>query len=434
MTHAEVRLWGSTVGAVTLEDGKEVADFQFAPEFLESGIEPAPLTMPLSGRVYRFPLLRRESFYGLPGMLADSLPDRFGHAVIDAWLARQGRPPDSLNTVERLCYTGSRGMGALEFEPATGPQSDQGQLLRVDRLAALAAEILQQREALHLSFGEQDDEAPLRDILRVGTSAGGARAKAVIAWNPRTKEVRSGQADVGAGFEHWLIKFDGVGGEQDGTLAAPRGYGAIEYAYHLMARDAGIEMADCRLFEESGRRHFMARRFDRLPDGAKLHMQSLGAMAHFDFNEAGVYSYEQALMVIRRLGLSMGAIEEQFRRMAFNVFARNQDDHVKNTAFLMDRTGAWRLAPAFDLTYACNPASKWTSTHQMTLNGKQEAFTMEDFRACARTASMKRRRAEAICAEVRDVVSRWPDYAEAARVRAVQRDAIRERIEEAAIL
>ena len=434
MTHAEVKLWGSTVGAVTLEDGKEVADFEFAPTFLESGIQPAPLTMPLSGRIYGFPLLRRESFYGLPGMLADSLPDRFGHAVIDAWLAGQGRPPDSLNAVERLCYTGSRGMGALEFVPAMGPRADGGQRLQVDRLVALASEILQKREALSLSFDAQDDEAPLQEILRVGTSAGGARAKAVIAWNPQTKEVRSGQADVGAGFEHWLIKFDGVGGEHDGTWAAPEGYGAIEYAYYLMARDAGIDMADCRLFEEGGRRHFMTRRFDRLPDGAKLHMQSLGAMAHFDFNEAGAHSYEQALMVIRRLGLSMSAIEEQFRRMAFNVFARNQDDHVKNIAFLMDRAGAWALAPAFDLTYACNPEGKWTSIHQMTLNGKQEAFTMEDFRACARAASMKRGRAEAICAEVHEVVSHWPDYAEEARVEVLQRDAIQKRIEEAAIL
>ncbi len=434
MTHAEVKLWGSTVGAVTLEDGKEVADFEFAPIFLESGIQPAPLTMPLSGRVYGFPRLRRESFYGLPGMLADSLPDRFGHAVINAWLAGQGRPPDSLNAVERLCYTGSRGMGALEFVPAMGPRADGGQRLQVDRLVALASEILQKREALHLFFDAQDNEAPLQEILRVGTSAGGARAKAVIAWNPQTKEVRSGQADVGAGFEHWLIKFDGVGGEHDGTWAAPKGYGAIEYAYYLMARDAGIEMADCRLFEEGGRRHFMTRRFDRLPDGAKLHMQSLGAMAHFDFNEAGAHSYEQALMVIRRLGLSMSAMEEQFRRMAFNVFARNQDDHVKNIAFLMDRAGEWALAPAFDLTYACNPEGKWTSIHQMTLNGKQEAFTMEDFRGCARAASMKRGRAEAICAEVHEVVSHWPDYAEEARVEALQRDAIRERIEEAAIL
>ena len=231
-----------------------------------------------------------------------------------------------------------------------------------------------------------------------------------------------------------MIKFDGVGGEHDGTWAAPEGYGAIEYAYYLMARDAGIEMADCRLFEEGGRRHFMTRRFDRLPDGAKLHMQSLGAMAHFDFNEAGAHSYEQALMVIRELGLSMHTIEEQFRRMAFNVLARNQDDHVKNIAFLMDRTGAWKLAPAFDLTYACDPTSKWTATHQMTLNGKQKDFTMEDFQACAQTASIKRGRAEAICAEVHEVVSHWPDYAEEARVRALQRDAIQKRIEEAAIL
>ena len=431
MTHAEVRLWGSTVGAVTLEDGNEVARFEFAPKFLESGIQPSPIVMPLSGRVYRFPALRRESFHGLPGMLADSLPDRFGHAVINAWLARQGRPPYSLNAVERLCYTGARGMGALEFAPAKGPRAGRGQRLQVDRLAALASEILQRREALRVSFGEHGDEAPFQDILRVGTSAGGARAKAVIAWNPQTNAVRSGEADVGDGFEHWLLKFDGAGEEQDGTLTAPMGYGAIEYAYHLMARDAGIDMAECRLFEEGGRRHFMTRRFDRLPDGAKLHMQSLGALAHFDFNEAGVWSYEQAFLVIRRLGLSMRAVEQQFRRMAFNVFARNQDDHVKNIAFLMDRAGAWSLAPAFDLTFACNPASKWTSIHQMTLNGKQKGFTMDDFRAVARMASMQRGRADAICAEVCAVVSRWPDYAEEARVRPEHRDAIRERIEDA---
>ena len=333
------------------------------------------------------------------------------------------------------CVTqGLAGWAPWNSCPRRGPRADRGQRLQVDRLVALASEILQQREALSLSFGEQDDEAPLQEILRVGTSAGGARAKAVIAWNPQTKEVRSGQAEAGVGFEYWLIKFDGVGGAQDGTWAQPRGYGAIEYAYHLMARDAGIEMADCRLFEEGGRRHFMTRRFDRLPDGAKLHMQSLGAMAHFDFNDAGAHSYEQALMIIRRLGLSMSTIEEQFRRMAFNVFARNQDDHVKNIAFLMDRTGAWTLAPAFDLIYACNPASKWTSTHQMTLNGKRNDFTMEDFQACAQAASMKRGRAEAICADVHGVVSRWPDYAEEAGVGAVQRDAIQKRIEEAAIL
>ncbi|OHB45720.1 MAG: toxin HipA, partial [Planctomycetes bacterium GWC2_45_44] len=303
-TIAEVKIWGSTIGAVVLEDGQRIASFQYDSDFARSGIEVSPLMMPLSDRVYSFPALAQESFHGLPGLLADSLPDRFGNALIDAWLAKQGRDSNSLNTVERLCYTGSRGMGALEFVPSTGPQPTKDNLLQVDRLVKLASEILTHRDSLQINLTEEVNVEAMSDILRVGTSAGGARAKAVIVWNPKTNEVRSGQLNADDGFEHWLIKFDGVSNNRDKELADPKGYGIIEYAYSKMATDCGITMNDCRLLEEGGRHHFMTRRFDRLAQGGKLHMQSLAALAHLDFNQPGANSYEQAFDAMRRLDLS----------------------------------------------------------------------------------------------------------------------------------
>jgi serine/threonine-protein kinase HipA len=413
---SEVKLWGRTIGAVYLEDGRETAIFEYDPAFARSGIEVSPLAMPLSDRVYSFPELSRTTFHGLPGLLADSLPDRFGNALIDAWLATQGRTPASFNPVERLCYTGKRGMGALEFEPAIGPRARKATRIQVDRLVGLASEILTHRSRLNVSFSSPRKEQALKEILQVGTSAGGARAKAVIAWNPTSGEVRSGQIPADEGFEYWILKFDGVSGNRDRELADPKGYGAVEYAYHRMALLAGITMNPCRLMEENGRRHFMSRRFDRLETGGKLHMQSLGALAHFDFNLAGAHSYEQALLTIRQLNLGMDALEEQFRRMVFNIVARNQDDHVKNIAFLMDRSGNWSLSPAFDLTHSFNPAGKWTATHQMSINGKRDGFTMEDLDACARTAGMKRGRAKTILGEVLDAVSRWREFADEAGV------------------
>jgi len=423
-TTATVNLWGRTIGAVSLEDGAAAATFEYDRAFVRSGIEVAPLTMPLSGRLYSFPSLRPETFHGLPGLLADSLPDRFGNALIDAWLARSGRLPESFNAVERLCYTGSRGMGALEYAPAIRSGLAGTSLVEVGRLVELASEILTHRDNLHGWFNDGGRDTALRDILRVGTSAGGARAKAVIAWNPQTGEVRSGQVKAGSGFEYWLMKFDGVSGNKDKELDDPKGYGAIEYAYYRMAVDAGITMSPSRLFEENGRRHFMTKRFDRLEGGGKLHAQSLCGMAHYDFNQAGAYGYEQALQVIRRLGLPMAAVEEQFRRMVFNIVARNQDDHVKNIAFLMDRSGTWSLSPAFDMTYSYQPSGKWTSSHQMTMNGKRDGFTLDDFKVCAQSASMKRGRAATILAEVRAVVARWRDYADESRVNPEQRDKI----------
>jgi len=352
------------------------------------------------------------------------LPDKFGNALINAWLASQGRRPDSFNAVERLCYTGVRGMGAIEYAPATGPKARQATRIQIDKLVDLASEILTHRNNLNVSFREKYKENALRDILRVGTSAGGARAKAVIAWNPSTNEVRSGQLPAGKGFEYWLLKFDGVSGNKDKELEDPKGYGLIEYAYSKMAADAGITMTECRLFEENNRHHFMTRRFDRLSTGEKLHMQSLCALAHYDYNMAGAYSYEQALLVIRQLGLPMSSTEEMFRRMVFNIIARNQDDHVKNIAFLMDKSGTWSLAPAFDMIYSFNPSGTWTASHQMTLNGKRDDFTLEDFKACARTASMKRGRAEAIIKEVWEKVLHWRDYADEVGVPATWRDQI----------
>ena len=406
---AEVQLWGRTIGAVSLDAGREVAAFQYDPEFAKSGIEISPLVMPLAERVYEFPALPRNTFHGLPGLLADSLPDKFGNALIDAWLATQGRTPDSFGAVERLCYTGSRGMGALEFAPALGPKQRTATPVAIDALVRLASEVLTHRNNLQGHFHEVGKERALRDIVQVGTSAGGARAKAVIAWNPATNEVRYGQIAAGegtVGFEYWLLKFDCVSGNKDKELDDPTGYGAIEYAYYLMAKAAGITMSECRLLEENGRRHFMTRRFDRLASGEKLHMQTLCAMAHFDFKQAGAYSYEQALLTIRQLNLPMAAVEEQFRRMVFNIVARNQHDHVKNIAFLMNKRGGWALAPAYDMTYRYNTAGAWTATHQMTMNGKRDGFVLADFEACAKSALMKRGRARAILDEVQAVVTR----------------------------
>jgi serine/threonine-protein kinase HipA len=416
MTLATIKLWGTRIGGVSLEKNETVATFQYDPDFLLSGIELSPISMPLSKRTYSFSGLKANTFHGLPGLVSDSLPDKFGNALIDAWLARQGRAPAEFSAVDRLCYIGTRGMGALEYEPLAGPAPAPASQLQVDELVELASEVLTHRNALQASFADESKEQAVIDILRVGTSAGGARAKAVIAWNPATNEVRSGQVTTEDGFEYWLLKFDGVRGNRDKELDDPQGYGCVEYAYSKMAQAAGIKMNACRLFEENGRSHFMTKRFDRLPDGGKLHMQSLCAMAHFDFNAAGAHSYEQAMLTIRQLDLSMDDIEQQFRRMAFNIVARNQDDHVKNIAFLMDRQGKWSLSPAFDVIYSFNPDGAWTSQHQMTMNAKRDHFTQADFDACAKSCSMQRGRAKSILDEVKQAVENWSDFAQQAGV------------------
>ena len=416
MTDAEVRLWGRQIGAVTWLDDREVGVFQYAPEFVGSGIEVAPLTMPLREGPYEFPALARETFRGLPGMLADSLPDKFGNALIDVWLAGQGRAPENFNPVERLCYIGTRGMGALEFQPAIFGTPTERRKLEIAALVELANRILDERIGLSGKLSGVDDTRAIEDILRVGTSAGGARAKAILSWNERTGEFRSGQLPAEPGFTPWLMKFDGVEGNRDKELADPLGYGLTEYAYYLMAVAAGIEMSECRLHREGGRAHFMTRRFDRTDDGNKLHMQSLCAMMHFDFNRPGAYSYEQALQTVRRLEMPASAAEQQFRRATFNVIARNHDDHPKNIAYLMARSGDWSLSPAFDVAYSYNPTGAWTSRHQMSLNGKRDGFEREDLVALGKAAGMKRARAEAVIDEVDGVVGDWPTFAQRAGV------------------
>ena len=411
MTIAEVKLWGKSIGAVSWDAGAGLAHFEYDPDFVRSGVEVAPLTMPLSKRIYSFPALPRGTFHGLPGLLADSLPDDFGTALINVWLANQGRRPETFNPVERLCYTGIRGMGALEYLPAQRSFTGKSEPVDVKALVDLASRILTKRNTLQGSFNPELREDSLQDILRVGTSAGGARAKAIIAWNQKTNEVHSGQVKAGQGFSYWLLKFDGVSGNRDKELEDPAGYGLIEHAYYHMAKKAGIDMAESRLLKENGRSHFMTRRFDRTDSGQKIHMQSFCAMEHFDFKKAGAHSYEQALRTIRKLGMPMATIEEQFRRMAFNIIGRNQDDHVKNIAFLMDKSGNWSLSPAFDMTYSYNPQGDWTSQHQMSLNGKRDDFTIEDFKACAKNASMKRGRAEEIVQQVQEAVLQWKRFA-----------------------
>lgn len=416
MSTAKVILWGSDIGAVTWLEEREIGVFQYMPHFLRSGIQVSPLMMPLSEFPFEFPALAKNTFRGLPGLLSDSLPDKFGNTLIDAWLASQGRTAASFNPVERLCYIGKRGMGALEFEPAyLGPPSSTKEI-EIDQLVKLANKILAERANLHGIFTGKDDRDALEDILRVGTSAGGARAKAILAWNPKTNAFRSGQVDVDSGYEHWLLKFDGVTNNRDKEIADPLGYGKIEYAYHLMAVNAGIKMAECRLHEEGGRSHFMTKRFDRIGNHGKLHEQSLGAMAHFDFNQAASYSYEQAIQVIKRLELSREDLEQQVLRAFFNVIARNQDDHVKNIAFLMDRSGNWRLSPAFDMTYAWRPDGAWTSQHQMSINGKRDNFNRSDLIKLANIGGIKSARANEYLDLVIDVISNWLNYAEAAGV------------------
>lgn len=413
MTTAEVMLWGTKIGTVAFDDNSGLGSFEYAPAFLTSGIEVSPIAMPLSRRVYTFPELARQSFHGLPGLLSDSLPDKFGNAVIDAWLRSRGRSPESFNPVERLCYTGSRGMGALEYVPARGPSATESERIEIDKLVQLASQVLRSREKMHVSAGEN----AMQEIIKVGSSAGGARAKAVIAWNEQTGDIRSGQIEAGKGYDYWLMKFDGVSGNGDKEGEDAPQYTRIEYAYYLMASDAGIAMSDCRLYEEQGRFHFMTRRFDReTKTGGKLHMQSLGAIAHFDFNQPGVYSYEQAAQVMRRLRISATEISQFYRRMVFNVLARNQDDHVKNISFLMDRKGIWRLAPAYDVTYAYNPDGMWTGTHQMSINGKRDRITRQDLMDAAKHMGIKQAEAEQAIAAVGESLTRWYDFADKANI------------------
>jgi serine/threonine-protein kinase HipA len=411
MTDAKVLLWGSEIGAVSWVDDREIGVFQYDPNFVRSGIQLAPLMMPLDGYPYEFPALPKNTFWGLPGLLADSIPDKFGNAIIDAWLASEGRSIEKFNSVERLCSIGSRGMGGLEYWPAIREFYPKSKAIEVAKLIELTNKILEQRENIVGVLLGDDDREALADIIRVGTSAGGARAKAILAWNPKTNELRSGQIDGLPGFEYWILKFDGISSNRDKDLSAPQGYGKIEYVYYLMAIEAGVEMTECHLHHESGRSHFMTKRFDRDADGGKLHMQSFCAMAHVDYNQPTLYSYEQAIQTMKQLGVSHTDLEQQVLRAMFNVIGRNQDDHVKNIAFLMNRRGEWRLSPAFDVIYSYDPKGSWTSKHQMSINGKRDMFTKEDLYSLAKIGGIKAYRASEMLDRVIKSIRTWPEKA-----------------------
>ena len=415
MTDASVNLWGRRIGAVSWDAERGSGVFQYDPRFAAAGIELAPFVMPAREAPYAFTALGREAFKGLPGLLADVLPDEFGNRLIDVWLATSGLRIETFSPVDRLCYIGSRGMGALEFKPAISRAGRRGEV-EVAHLVDLANRVLASRLQLHGKLAGADDRTAIEDILTVGASAGGARAKALLAWNRHTGEFRSGQVDAIKGFEHWILKFDGVGDQRDRELADPQGYGNIEYAYHRMAQDAGIIMSECRLHHEGGRSHFMTRRFDRDAAGRKLHMQSLGALRHFDYTQPGAYAYEQAMETIYQLELGMAALEQQYRRTAFNIVARNQDDHVKNISFLMERDGKWRLSPAYDVAYSYNPDGIWTGKHQMSVAGKRDNFERKDLLRFAEISGIRRAAAGRIIDEVATVVANWPQYAAEAGV------------------
>ena len=410
-TIAEVLLWGTVIGTVSINESG-IANFKYTDEFLESGIEVSPLVMPLSRQVYSFPALNADTFSGLPGLLADSLPDKFGNAMIDAWLESQGRERGSLDSVEKLCYEGSRGMGALEYVPVIGEKFSGSEKIKVDALVKLASDILSKRINMRTYSGDKN----LRSLINVGTSAGGARAKALIAWNEETGEIRSGQVNAPEGFSQWIMKFGGVDNNRDKEDADSDYHTRIEYAYYLMARDCGIDMMESRLEKIGDLYHFMTKRFDRTDDGQKLHTQSLGAIAHYDFNVPGANSYEQAASVIRELGMGAVQVKELMRRMVFNVITKNNDDHVKNISFLMDKEGVWSLAPAYDLTLAYNPNGPYTSKHQMTINGKRDEISEEDILAAGLTVGISNYEMRKIINEVKSVVYDFAKYAARANI------------------
>jgi len=412
---AIVKLWGHRLGAIAWDEIEGIGIFEYDPEFLRTGLNPAPLTMPVSnaqGRVFKF--LQNKgadsTFKGLPGLLADMMPDKYGNAIINTWLAAQGRASDSLTPIETLCFIGERGIGALAVEPAIRDEDDKASKLELANLVDVANAILQHRINFSVDL-THDEVSGLTDILKIGTSAGGARAKAIIVFNPKTGEVRSGQVKAPKGFSHWILKFDGV---SDAQFGAAKGYGKVEMAYYLMAKDAGIEMMECRLLNENGRAHFITKRFDRDKQGEKIHMQSFCAMRHFDFNLSGYFSYEQLFETMRMLHLPYPAAEQVFRRMVFNVLARNCDDHTKNFAFLMDKSGIWRLSPAFDVCYAYRPGSNWVSEQSLSVNGKREGISTNDFLIVAKQMHIKK--SAQIIDQISNIIKNWKQYAEAVKV------------------
>ena len=426
---AKIKIWDTTVGAVTWIEEDAIAYFEYDKNFEKGTWNLSPLMMPIGGahRVYSFPALRRKepdeqnAFNGLPGLLADALPDKYGNELINSWLASQGREPDSMNPVEKLCFIGSRAMGALQFEPVINIQENASFQVDIHSLVDIAKDILLKRQSFATNL--QSNEMAIKQILSIGSSVGGARPKAVIAYNEQTGDVRSGQCDADAGYEHWLIKLDGV---SDAQLGSSQGWGRVEYAYYLMAKACGINMMPCQLFEENGRAHFMTKRFDRMGGTERIHTQTMCAISHMDFNRNQSYSYEQLFQIMRQLNLTYPEMEQMFRRMLFNTYARNCDDHTKNHSFLMDKSGEWKLAPAYDMCFAYNPANFWVKKHALSINFKREQFTVADFMAVAKLINC--RKPEEIISEVKNVVSHWQDFMHEACVSDILNDTIKEAI------
>jgi len=415
---AEVKIWGEFVGAIRWDESQQLGYFQYDSKFIQKGWDLSPIKIPIAqrSRIYSFPELRKgrneteDTFKGLPGLLSDSLPDKYGNKLINIWLAQQGRPENSMNPVEKLCFIGTRGMGALEFEPAQIKTGTKSFSLELDSLVEVAKKMLNEREAF-LTNLNKDEEKAMIEILKIGTSAGGARPKAIIAYNPKTEEVRSGQGNVPKGFEHWLLKLDGVSGEQFGESS---GWGRVEYAYYLMALDSEIEISECQLLEENGRAHFMTKRFDR-EGNVKHHIQSLSGLQHYDFNDMYGYSYEQVFQTMRLLRLTYPEAEQMFRRMVFNVLSTNYDDHTKNFSFILKKDDKWRLAPAYDLCFSFDPTNHWVSKQTLSVNGKRLEITKEDLMTIAKDNNIKK--AEKIIEDIYSKVESWNKYAERAEVR-----------------
>lgn len=407
--HAKVYLWGTLVGDVYLNNNN-ICQFEYDKSFIDMGINVSPIKMPLTRNIYSFPDLDFNTFKGLPGLLYDSLPDKFGEAVLNKWLLSIGRNPNTYNVIERLCYIGKRGMGALEYVPELKLNDDKSEKLSIESLSNLANEVLKNKESMKLSY-KNIDEAQL---LKFGTSAGGTRAKAIIAYNKKTKDIRSGQVDAGEGYEYYIVKFDGIEKSGDRDERDLPEYTKIEYAYYKMAKDAGISINESMLLEIGESKHFMTKRFDRYIFNGKLqkiHMQTLSAIAHIDYNIPMICSYEGLARYAKILQLDYSDIEEIYRRMVFNVLAVNCDDHVKNFSFLMDRDGDWRLSPAYDVTFAYHSSNKWLGAHQMTINGKNENITLNDLLNCGITIDIKKSRCFEIIENVKKAVGKWEDYA-----------------------
>ena len=406
-------MWGTRVGIIHQDLNKPYASFEYDADFLKSGIEISPVMMPLSNIVYEFPLLSGEPFWGMPGLVVDSLPDSFGNKVIEQWLASQGKSIKDFTAIDRLCYTGKRGMGALEYVPASSGITDINENINVTEMVKFASDVLNQRESITLNAQEA---LTYSQLVQVGSSAGGARAKALIAWNKKTNEIRSGQLNLDKDYDYWLMKFDNVSKNGDHGLEDEPEYTLIEYAYYKMALDAGIQMNECRIYSKAGENHFMTKRFDRI-DGKKVHMQSLGAIAHISYKEPRLCSYEMAAQYMQEMNLPMKDIEQFYRRMVFNCIAVNQDDHVKNISFLMDRSGKWRLSPAYDMTFSYNVMNKWLSAHQMTVNGKKSGIDLDDLLMTGTKMGLRKKKCVDIISQVSIVVSKFARYAEELKIK-----------------